>query len=497
MESVEDTKIETYISIIRTLLHDHRENQSVLDKLDAVITGIPAVLVNHDRIMCEREERSVKRKKDQTEFKAEFLETNPYFYVACVSRFFYYDGVHYTIINEDDIQYNLFTCLSENKTLNSVKYRTQADTIREIKKTRTILNTIPESATVQFVMNGLSPVLFTRKADLKYFMIVVGNLILKQHQTCVHFVHPRCKPTMTFIEKAVMDTVGVNVSDNFKIRYHHNHPIEKCRLVRMNTTLEHNQALNGFFKQYCSDFISVCCYYSRRYKTEDEYVNRLRAKESKKYILYLATNSVSSILKGFRDEHFESASADQVISGKNMTFLWKWHINNKKIPNLLSVGSLREGLAQMLPYDKERDVYTHVECGFLGGVAAFVAFCGSSDTVVTGSDDGGDELDVSELIDVYHDENPKSEPIEESVFDVMVRHGLVSFKMKNSKTISGASCVAWDKRGEVMKDIVAYRASVQSPAGAKCYDAYEFYVAQEHKYVANKGYFERYFYNSA
>ena len=91
MESVEDTKIDTYLSTLRALLHDHRENQPVLDKLDAVVAGIPTVLINHDRMLCEREERSVRRKKDQTEFKAEFLKTNPYFYVASVARFFYYD----------------------------------------------------------------------------------------------------------------------------------------------------------------------------------------------------------------------------------------------------------------------------------------------------------------------------------------------------------------------------------------------------------------------
>ena len=175
---------------------------------------------------------------------------------------------------------------------------------------------------------------------------------------------------MSFIEKCVLDTVGININDNFKIRYH-GHDFKKCRLVRMNTSLEYNESFTEFFNKYCPDFVSVCCYYSRRYKTEHEYVTRITNKESKKYILYLSNNNIDKIVSNFKNTYFVSSSVDSVISSKYMNFMWKWFIHNENIPNVLSVGSLKEMLNKIIPFDEENDCYTHVECVFFKQINVF------------------------------------------------------------------------------------------------------------------------------
>ncbi len=481
-------KLDTYIEIIKGLFSKYQDDGPVMEKIYTSIGTLPNIIDNFKTSIVEKEEKIAQLKKDKHEFKEEFLKTNPYFYVSTMSRFFYYDGIHYTIINEDDIHYTLFTSLSENKNLQNSKYKTQAETIREIKKTRSILDTIPEKETIQFVINNLTPVLFSSVADIKYFMIVIGNQILKQHQTYIHFIHPQSKNAMTFIEKYVFETVGVNITDNFKIRYH-NHDFKKCRLVRMNTSVENNSSFLDFFKHYTSDFVSVCCYYSRRYKTEDVYVSRISNKVSKNYILYLKNSSISKIVAKFKDTHLISSCVDSVISCKYMNFMWKWYIHDENIPNVLSMNSLRDTLSNLLPHDEKKDVFTHVTCSFMKIINEFVEFC--SNNLVESVDD----LDISEIIDIYHDENPTNEQIEESIFVMMLKNGILPYKMKNSNSISNISCKLWNKRDEVFNSITEYRASMSDKSSIKCYDAYKYYVSNDYKYVANKMYFERYFYS--
>jgi len=124
-------------------------------------------------------------------------------------------------------------------------------------------------------------------------------------------------------------------------------------------------------------------------------------------------------------------------------------------------------------------------------VTEFIEFCNNS--VVEDCDD----LDVSELIDIYHDENPSNETIEGITIDMLLKHGILPYKMKNTKTIGGVSCLVWKKKRDVMKSIDEYRESIDDKSIINCYDAYEFYVSGDPKYVANKTYFERFFYNSS
>ena len=76
----------------------------------------------------------------------------------------------------------------------------------------------------------------------------------------------------------------------------------------------------------------------------------------------------------------------------------------------------------------------------------------------------------------------------------MIKHGIINYKMKNSKTIINISCKLWNKKQEVFDAIEFYRKENNSIT-IKCYDAYEYYTSLNKKYVANKGYFERIFYN--
>jgi hypothetical protein len=79
---------------------------------------------------------------------------------------------------------------------------------------------------------------------------------------------------------------------------------------------------------------------------------------------------------------------------------------------------------------------------------------------------------------------------------MLLKNNIISYTIRSNKTILNVSCKFWNKREEVKESIKEYKDLLdkeQKPL--KCYDAYEYYVSKNYKYIANKMYFERFFYN--
>lgn len=492
-----------YKEIIESLCNEYVNNEQVLDKIHTIVTSLPQTIYNYHDTLIKKEEKTAQIKKEQIEFKEKFLKSNPYFYSSSTSRFFVYDGNHYSTINENDIQYNLYTRLSENKQLTNVKYKTQSNTIKEIKQTRNILHTIPESFTINFVKKALCPLLFTSYGELKYFMFVIGSMILKQQDDYVYFIHPLCKPIMSHIENRIMDTLSVNIYDKVKIKYH-SHNIQKCRLINMNKMYEMNEGFINFFYNYCLDFICVSCYYFKKYKTEKTILKNISNRNEIKYILYLSNEGVDNIVKKFNSKFLISSSSDNVISSKNMTFLWKWFLDIEKIPNVLSLTNLKDKLGKHIPYNNNIDCYTHIQSPLFDSSQKFINFCKNN---VILSDNNNDELDISELIEIFKDEVPDDDIINENVVIKILKHSLLPYTYNNNnKTIMNIYTLLWNKRNEVESTIKEYIIenldnneqlynNIVDNEKIHCYESYKRYIEKDYKYVANKRYYEKLYFN--
>ena len=55
-------------------------------------------------------------------------------------------------------------------------------------KEQSLFNIVPESITIQNVINSLYPILFSSKYAAKYFLTVIGDNILKKNNNHIHFV---------------------------------------------------------------------------------------------------------------------------------------------------------------------------------------------------------------------------------------------------------------------------------------------------------------------
>ena len=72
------------------------------------------------------------------------------------------------------------------------KQKTKINVMKKIKDQNILFN-IPESITIQNVLEALTPVFFRNKAETKYFLTVIGDNILKKEYKFKSFYNSYCK----------------------------------------------------------------------------------------------------------------------------------------------------------------------------------------------------------------------------------------------------------------------------------------------------------------
>ena len=176
--------MEKLVGKVSELYTKYNKNDAIISKLNFyVMKQLPALLDKYN----EQEKKNQLLEKKSDKYINDFL-LNPnsqYFYISATDIFVKYDNKSYTYITEDDFWYiilNDITNHNDEKTnLNNYKQKTKNIIVEEVKK-KSILKTIPESYTVQLVINFFTPTIFNSKEDVKHFMAIIGDNILgKKH----------------------------------------------------------------------------------------------------------------------------------------------------------------------------------------------------------------------------------------------------------------------------------------------------------------------------
>ena len=169
-------------TIIDDLIIKHKDNEYVYGRLVNYIENLlPVALHNATEINKQREARRTILSANQDEFTARFLQKNHYFYSPPTELFLHYDGFHFVIRNEDDIYHQILSTISYEKCLLDWRHKVNKNIIKRIKD-RSPLKAIPESITIQFVINTLCPSIFKTRNHVKYFLSIVGDCLLKKKQ---------------------------------------------------------------------------------------------------------------------------------------------------------------------------------------------------------------------------------------------------------------------------------------------------------------------------
>ena len=181
-------------SIIKELYGKYLEDDYIRGILVSHIKNtIPSILQQKCDIRIQREERRKTLEETADEFIREFINSSSYYYNTNIDLFFIYHNKTYKIINEDEIEHDIRTTITDqhNTELSTWKYKIKNQIIKKIKECD-LLTSIPESETIQRILNALSPFVFKNKDSAKYFLTIIGDILLKKN-TNTYFISTKAK----------------------------------------------------------------------------------------------------------------------------------------------------------------------------------------------------------------------------------------------------------------------------------------------------------------
>ena len=256
---------------IDELIEMYKDEPYVMSRLETfIMSHLPNSLASANELQKERAERRERLLSSGDVFTERFLASNNVSYCPKIELFVSYDKEHFNSISEDDIQHLILTNITKNQELVPWKHKLKNSIIKSLKE-RSPLECIPESATIQFVLNQLYPSIFHTKNAAKHFLTAVGDCI-KGDRTNTYIVTSALKDIMREIETAHYNCFGSsNILANFKMKYHgQNYANTRCFESKLDTsTLRMPYELS----KHMIDLLCVAAHYSERYTSADNFVS--------------------------------------------------------------------------------------------------------------------------------------------------------------------------------------------------------------------------------
>ena len=511
------------------------DNEHILERIHAYVkTQLPQSIKNYQTAHTERETRKQSLALVADEITETFLNKTKYFYSPHSELYFTYNNqVRYSLINEDEIHHRILSditstsatnantkwagasavgCASATSTSASIsasKYKIKNRIIKSIQ-TRDILSSIPESRTIQNVIAHIYPALFRTRDHAKYFLTILGDVLLKKTAPLIYFVPVVAKE---FIKDLGGECYGLfgstanSFSTAFKFKYYE-HQYKDCRVVDIQIQtppasllrLSHMPEL----KSAVIDIFCVAAHYSHRFGCADDFL-RLHCKtpEVSAHAWFLRDRTDQQVIKQFIDYATEPASSEHEISMTNMLYLWKMYLSEFRLPSMFFAATLRSKLAEYAGCAGTGaiDVFPNRTSKYLPVVSQFRRFW--SEYCFT--DDREIELEIDELSTLFNEySTPASAVAAASVSDAtligMLRHFYTDIIIEDDKYILNVGCKLWDKNTEINDYLEQFKQQCLTNNHSfpqPLYNAYEYYCGRCYstakRRIISKRYFEKYF----
>lgn len=305
---------------------------------------LPGICENACHQQKQREERKNTLEEKSDEFIEEFIAKTRFFYYSPTDLFFTYSHEKmYEVVKEDNIQHLILTTVtSKFPELMPWKYKIKIQLMKRIKE-NSVLKSIPESETIQDVIQLLVPSLFSTKDYAKYFLTVIGDILHKK-KSYYYFIHSKTLiPLLKELSQECYKFFGVNLLNHFKFKYYE-HANDDCRLIQMREISPSSLLCNFIDSERLLNLFCVASHYSTRHVCGDSYLENYCNNYSViNYALYLKNNKSIEILLQFINTTTEECKGYN-ISWKNMLYLWKVFIEEENIPNVFFNHSLKQML---------------------------------------------------------------------------------------------------------------------------------------------------------
>jgi hypothetical protein len=482
------------------LYEKYKDNEYMLQRIyNHVNVYLPNTLENEAKNHEKRLNLNTYLSEEQQIFMQVFLSKNNYFYLPTNNFYYEYNGKDYLIVKEDEIIHKLLSSISKDRILLQWKHKTKASIIKQIKE-RNLFKSIPETDTIQNVLNTIYPTIFTSKSAAKYFLTIIGDNILKKNTDLTFMVSPKMRQLMDELENVAGYSIGItNVAYKFVMKYHETHSFNNARLIKINENVS-NEYWRETLKKIGLNLLCVAAHYSNRYTSSDNYIVNRGDDELTNYTYTLKNTTETGLIDKFVGEYIEKTTADFKIEWKNIHFIWKQFLSSNNLPNVIFSNPLKNMLKNVLQYDETSDSFIGVTSKYLPIYKDFIRFW--NETIVPiSSNDFENELEIDEMSSLFKQWSKHKNGLSEENIIRALKH-FFSTEIVDDKYILNVISTIWDKKNDIQNAIPFIKQQIvehHTMSLISFDDLYGFYytycINNAIKLVVSKRYFEKYVYS--
>ena len=417
-----------------------------------------------------------------------FFEEYNIFYNK-TSKIYYLNNNNNIILkNEDNILHIILEFISKQKdTINTnTKNLIKNKIIKQIKENN-INEIIPESETIQFILNSLSPNIFLKKEYSKLFLFIIGNIILKKKNEYIFFIRSSMKPFFNEINKYISTYFcNHNILNYFKFKYTNDHKNNKKILLYSNNI--HYNIFN-FNEQYYINLICVSIYYSNRFNNIEEYIEHNDLQDC---IHYFNENNLQNIIKSYIHKYISNEN-NQEIYEKDLIFLWKKYIHENDISILpfINYNEFINHLFIQLNQKYYPNNTNNILKGYYSfetpGINHFKQFWIENFEY----DNNEKYFEINEILFLYNKINKQKKiNINETTISLILQSYYSQYEIINDKFIHNVKCKLWNKKNEI--DTFISNNNLINNSFKNINYIYKLYSKNDNNLKISKRYFEFY-----
>ena len=255
-----------------------------------------------------------------------------YYYNSTSNIYFCYDNVNFININIDDIYYNILNNVNKKYNLTSQnKLYIKNQIIKKIK-INNYEDIIPESITIQKVINYLNPIIFESKIYSKFFLTFIGDIIMKKVNNEKLFI-VNCNNNFKIFLKKLNKLISlfffnVNIFNNIKTKFY-GHETKNIFILYLNNNINKDY-LNIEINQFIN-LLFISIYNSNRYENIDSYIKWTNNTIERKYITQLNNIDINKLVLDFWDKNI-IINQESSLNQESILFLWKGYLKQNKLP---------------------------------------------------------------------------------------------------------------------------------------------------------------------
>jgi len=478
----------------------YKDNNYMVQRIyNHIVLNLPNTLETESINYEKRMNLNSYLSEEQQVFMQVFLSKNNYYYLPNTNFFYEYNGKDYLIVKEDEIIHKLLSSISKDRVLLQWKHKTKMNVIKQIKD-RTLFLSIPETDTIQTVLNVLYPAIFPSKSSAKYFLTIIGDNILKKNTNLTFLVTPKTKQLLNELVPVSASSIGSdNTSFRFITKYHENHNFENLRLLKINENFPQDY-WREMLKKIGLNLLCIAVHYSTRYENSDNFLSIQTDEDLSNYAHTLKNITQNDIVSKFLKECINKTTDEHKIEWKNLHFAWKQFLSNSGMPNVIFSTTLKNLLCDVLKYDNETDSFIGITSKYVPFYKDFLSFWESS-IIITNSSYFENEFEIDEISSLFKLWTKSKSVLSDEYILKILKYFFSNIEIAEDKFVLNITSNLWDKVSDINNSLDYIKNSIKTQHNLTIIsfdDIYSYYqnycTINSMKFVVSKRYFEKYLY---